>query len=167
MMGRAMISRRSMMVGTALGLAGCSASEPQYAGPQVTRVQVFKQQRMMQLISNRTLLRSYKFDLGFAPTGHKTEEGDGRTPEGAYVIDRRNYNSRFHLSIGISYPNANDIAAAKARNVSPGGDIFIHGTPQKWMGTPDWTWGCIAVTNEEMDEIFAMVQTGTKIFIYP
>jgi murein L,D-transpeptidase YafK len=166
MMGRAMISRRSMMVGTALGLAGCSAAAPQYTGPAVTRIQVFKEDRVMQLISERTLLRSYKFDLGFAPTGHKEQEGDGRTPEGAYRINRRNPRSQFHLSLGISYPNVSDVAAARARGVSPGGDIFIHGTPQKWLGTPDWTWGCIAVTNDEMDEIFPMVDNGTKIFIY-
>jgi len=161
-----MISRRHMIAGTALGLAGCTASVPQYAGPEVTRIQVFKAQRTLQLIHDRTLLRSYKFDLGFAPVGHKLQEGDGRTPEGAYRIDRRNYNSRFHLSLGISYPNRSDVEAARAAGVDPGGDIFIHGTPAKWTGTPDWTWGCIAVTNEEMDEIFAMVQNDTKIFIY-
>jgi murein L,D-transpeptidase YafK len=161
-----MISRRSMMVGTALGLAGCTAVAPHYMGPEVTRIQVFKQDRVMQLIHNGTLLKTYKLDLGFAPDGHKSEEGDGRTPEGAYRIDRRNPNSRFHLSLGISYPNATDVAVARARSVSPGGDIFIHGTPNNWLGQQDWTWGCIAVKNEEMDEIFPMVQTNTKIFIY-
>jgi murein L,D-transpeptidase YafK len=161
-----MISRRSMMVGTALGLAGCTAADPKYMGPEVTRIQVFKQDRVMQLIHNSTLLKAYKFDLGFAPDGHKSEEGDGRTPEGAYRINRRNPNSRFYLSLGISYPNVADVAAARARGVSPGGDIFIHGTPNKWLGQPDWTWGCIAVKNKEMDEIFSMVQTNTKIFIY-
>jgi murein L,D-transpeptidase YafK len=167
MMGSTMISRRSMMLGTALGLAGCSTAEPsKYYGPDVTRIQVFKEQRTLQLIHNRTLLKQYRFDLGFAPTGHKGEEGDGRTPEGAYRINRRNPNSRFHLSLGISYPNVTDVAAARARGVSPGGDIFIHGTPTKWLGVPDWTWGCIAVKNEEMDEIYPMVQNGTKIFIY-
>ena len=120
----------------------------------------------MQLISGQSLLRSYQFDLGFAPAGHKAQEGDGRTPEGAYLIDRRNPNSRFHLSLGISYPNANDVADARERGIDPGGDIFIHGTPQRWVGQPDWTWGCIAVQNEQMNEIFAMVETGTKIFIY-
>jgi murein L,D-transpeptidase YafK len=161
-----MISRRSMMVGTALGLAGCTEVAPHYMGPEVTRIQVFKQDRVMQLIHNGTLLKTYKLDLGFAPDGHKSEEGDGRTPEGAYRIDRRNPNSRFHLSLGISYPNATDVAVARARSVSPGGDIFIHGTPNNWLGQQDWTWGCIAVKNEEMDEIFPMVQTNTKIFIY-
>lgn len=166
-MGRVMISRRSMMVGAAAAsVAGCAAGATQYTGPEVTRIQVFKGHRHMQLIHNTTLLKSYDFDLGFAPTGHKTQEGDGRTPEGAYLIDRRNPNSQFHLSLGISYPNANDIAFARSRGLDPGGDIFIHGTPSRYLGQPDWTWGCIAVKNEEMDEIYAMVQTGTKIFIY-
>ena len=161
-----MISRRSMMVGAALGMAGCGAGVPRYNGPEVTRIQVFKQQRYMQLLHQDSLLKSYNFQLGFAPTGHKQQEGDGRTPEGAYVIDRRNPNSRFHLSLGISYPNANDIAYARARGVDPGGDIFIHGTPTRAIGIPDWTWGCIAVQNNEMDEIYAMVNNGTQIFIY-
>lgn len=154
------------MVGAAASLAGCAAKVPQYSGPEVTRVQVFKQQRVMQLINNKNLLRAYKFELGFEPTGHKIQEGDGRTPEGAYLIDRRNPNSQYYLSLGISYPNANDIAAARARGVKPGGDIFIHGTPHVVQGKKDWTWGCIAVQNQEMDEMFAMIRTGTPIYIY-
>jgi len=161
-----MISRRSLLVGATLGVAGCSSAAPQYVGPNVTRIQVFKEKRRMELLHERTLLRSYEFDLGFAPIGDKQQEGDGRTPEGAYRIDRRNPNSRFHLSLGISYPDRNDIAAARARGVDPGGDIFIHGTPERWANTPDWTWGCIAVTNAEMDEIYGMVETGTLIYIY-
>ena len=154
------------MIGAAAGLAGCSAEPPQYVGPAVTRIQVFKEQRVMQLLSSQNLLKSYKFELGFEPTGHKLQEGDGRTPEGAYLINRRNPNSRFYLSLGISYPNITDVARARAMGVSPGGDIFIHGTPQPFMGQRDWTWGCIAVQDQEMDEIYAMVQTGTQIFIY-
>ena len=155
-----------MMVGAALGVAGCSGGVPVYTGPEVTRIQVLKGARRMQLLHHQTVLTDYAFDLGFAPTGHKEQEGDGRTPDGVYWIDRRNPNSSFHLSLGISYPNASDIAAARARGVKPGGDIFIHGTPDRWRGTPDWTWGCIAVTNDEMDEIYSMVQTGTQIVLY-
>ena len=155
-----------MMMGTALGLAGCSGGVMRYTGPEVTRIQVFKGARTMQLLHHQSLLKTYRFDLGFEPVGHKMQEGDGRTPEGAYRIDRKNPNSRFHLSVGISYPNASDVAAARARGVSPGGDIFIHGTPDRFTGQPDWTWGCIAVTNDEMDEIYAMVETNPKIFIY-
>ena len=116
-----MISRRSMVAGgAALGLAGCSSSDRgTYDGPSVTRIQVFKQQRYMQLLHDKTLLREYEFELGFAPSGHKEQEGDGRTPEGAYRINRRNPYSRFHLSLGISYPNSNDIAKARAMGVQP------------------------------------------------
>ena len=159
-----------MMIGAAVGIAGCSRSTapeiPRYFGPEVTRIQVFKQHRTMQLLHNDTLLRNYKVDLGFNPSEHKLQEGDGRTPEGAYRIDRQNPNSRFHLSVGISYPNVDDVARARAMGVKPGGDIFIHGTPDQWAGVPDWTWGCIAVTNTEMEEVYSMVSLGTKIFIY-
>jgi len=104
--------------------------------------------------------------LGFAPTGHKEIEGDGKTPEGAYFIDRKNPNSSFYLSIGISYPNAADRAKARAMGESPGGDIFIHGTPKRFRREPDWTWGCIAVKDREMEDIYAMVNVGTPIFLY-
>lgn len=155
-----------MLMGTALGLAGCAATPVAYRGPEVTRIQVFKEARVMQLVHDTTLLKQYSFELGFNPIGHKLEEGDGRTPEGAYLINRKNPNSQFYLSLGLSYPDVNDVARARARGVSPGGDIFIHGTPTRWIGQRDWTWGCIAVTNEEMDEIYPMVATGTKIYIY-
>lgn len=121
----------------------------------------------MFLMNNQRPLETYDFELGFAPRGHKEVEGDGKTPEGAYYIDRKNPNSRFHLSIGISYPNAADRAKASAMGKPPGGDIFIHGTPDRYLNDPDWTWGCIAVKNREMDDIYAMVNVGTPIYIYP
>jgi murein L,D-transpeptidase YafK len=120
----------------------------------------------MHLMHDQTALKTYRFNLGFAPTGHKQVEGDGRTPEGAYRINRRNPNSAYHLSIGISYPNDRDREVARALGKPPGGDIFIHGTPSAFAGKPDWTWGCIAVTNEEIEEVYAMVQDGTPVFIY-
>ena len=162
-----MISRRSVVVGAAAGLAGCSATPGPYAGPEVTRIQIFKGERRMQLLHHHTLLREYGFELGFTPVGHKVHEGDGRTPEGSYRIDRRNPNSRYHLSLGISYPNINDINNARAMGKQPGGEIFIHGTLSLYAGQDDWTWGCIAVTNADIEEIYAMVNDGTKIFIYP
>jgi len=161
------ISRRVLMMGAALGLAGCASKFKTYHGPEVTRIQVFKGARIMQLLSGPTVLKSYNFELGFAPTEHKQIEGDGRTPEGAYYIDRRNPNSRYHLSLGISYPNINDINNARAMGKQPGGEIFIHGTPSLYAGKTDWTWGCIAVTNADIEEIYAMVNDGTKILIYP
>lgn len=165
-----MISRRALLVGLgAVAVAGC-ASDPRflrYDGPEVTRIQVFKGKRQLQLLHNQTLLKAYNFELGFAPTGHKAFEGDGRTPEGTYLINRKNPQSRFHLSIGISYPDADDVAYARANGLEPGGDIFIHGTPDPFSTETDWTWGCIAVTNAEIEEIYAMVNVGTIISIYP
>ena len=161
-----MISRRSVMVGAAAGLAACSAEPHVYTGPEVTRIQILKGERRMQLLHDRQLLREYRFELGFDPLGHKVREGDGRTPEGSYRIDRRNPNSRYHLSLGLSYPDADDVAVARSQGLNPGGDIFIHGTPDEWVGQTDWTWGCVAISNAEMDEVYAMVQTGTLVTIY-
>ena len=118
----------------------------------------------MFLLHHQEILEQYKFDLGFAPVGDKKIYGDGKTPEGTYRIDRHNPNSSFHLSVGISYPNSRDIAEAKAQGKLPGGDIFIHGQPNllKAKG-PDWTAGCIAVKNREIEQIYAMVKRGTLI----
>ena len=122
----------------------------------------------MHLMHFDRVLASFDIDLGFNPQGHKGQEGDGRTPEGEYMIDRRNPNSRFHLSLGISYPNEADITRAKEAGVKPGGDIFIHGRPRPFQnGARDWTWGCIAVTDEEIEIIYSMVQDGTPISIFP
>lgn len=147
-------------------LSACASKFKTYNGPEVTRIQIFKDARVMQLLHERTQLAAYRFELGFAPTGHKNFEGDGRTPEGAYLIDRKNPESRYHLSLGISYPNARDVAYARSQGKSPGGDIFIHGTPDMFLGKDDWTWGCIAVTNKEIEQIYAMVEVGTPVYIY-
>jgi murein L,D-transpeptidase YafK len=162
------ITRRALMLGSCAILAGC-ATQPSkfktYSGPDVTSVMVFKGRREMYLLHNNETLKRVKFELGFAPEGHKEVEGDGRTPEGFYWIDRRNPNSQFHLSLGISYPNENDRARAAAMGKSPGGDIFIHGTPKRYIGKSDWTAGCIAVLDEEMEDIYAMVRDGTPVVI--
>ncbi|MEO0486805.1 MAG: L,D-transpeptidase family protein [Pseudomonadota bacterium] len=158
----------TLLFGAVLALSGCTTPKPPaYDGPEVTRIMVFKEWRKMALMHNDEVLRIYDFELGFAPEGDKFVEGDGKTPEGVYLIDRKNPNSQFHLSLGISYPNARDRAEAEALGQSPGGDIFIHGTPRRFVGEEDWTWGCLAVTNEEMEEIFAMVEVGTPIQIEP
>ncbi len=153
----------------AMGIASCSSSKfKTYNGPAVTRVIVEKGDRKMYLMHHDKVLKSYNIELGFAPLGHKQIEGDGKTPEGEYIIDRRNPNSDFHLSLGISYPNAQDRARALALGKSPGGDIFIHGKPNKKSGTgPDWTAGCISVKNREMERIYAMVKNGTPISLKP
>ncbi|TMM53034.1 L,D-transpeptidase family protein [Sulfitobacter sabulilitoris] len=165
--------RRGLMLGAAAAvtLGACSSTPSKfksYSGPEVTYVVVNKSARRMYLMHHDKVLKDYDIDLGFAPIGHKAFEGDGRTPEGIYRIDRRNPNSQFHLSIGISYPNVNDVALAKALGKTPGGDIFIHGqqNPLK-PGPRDWTWGCIAVKNEEIEDIYAMVRDGTPIALNP
>ncbi|WP_372884413.1 murein L,D-transpeptidase family protein [Shimia sp.] len=149
------------------GLAGCSSKFKTYNGPEVTRVLVYKESRKMYLMHGEQVLKTYDVGLGFAPVGDKAKRGDGKTPEGDYRIDRRNPNSEFHLSIGIDYPNARDLADAESAGEDPGGDIFIHGRPWKYRdGGQDWTAGCIAVTNDEMEDIYAMVRDGTLVSIY-
>lgn len=160
--------RRDLIITTAaaMALGGCAGSSKfrRYDGPEVTYVVVNKGQRRMHLLHHESLLKSYDINLGFAPIGHKQIEGDGKTPEGVYRIDRRNPNSQFHLSLGVSYPNVNDVALAKAMGKSPGGDIFIHGQKKPFRrDKKDWTWGCISVTNDEMEEIYAMVRDDTLI----
>ena len=149
----------------ALGVAGCSSKFRTYDGPEVTRVIVQKEDRKLHLLHHDKVLKTYPVELGFAPEGDKKIEGDGKTPEGNYYIDRRNPNSSFHLSLGISYPNPQDVAEAKALGKSPGGDIFIHGRPNgnPRKNDPDWTAGCIALKNRHMEWIYAMVDTGTPI----
>ncbi len=163
-----MMKRRALLTSAAalFALSACSNKFRVYTGPSVTSVVVQKGARRLFLMNENTILESYDFELGFAPVGHKEIEGDGRTPEGAYRIDRKNPNSSFYLSIGISYPNTEDRARAHAKGKSPGGDIFIHGTPRDARGKDDWTAGCIAVKDPEMEKIYAMVNVGTPIFLY-
>lgn len=158
----------AVLFGLLLALGACTSSKFEtYNGPEVTRILVFKEDRKMYLMHGDRALKAYDVGLGFAPVGHKTREGDGRTPEGEYMIDRRNPNSAYHLSLGISYPNAQDREYASRNGFSPGGDIFIHGRPKKYKDAGiDWTLGCIAVTNREMQEIYAMVKNDTPITIY-
>ena len=157
-----------IVVALAIGLASCSKFKT-YQGPEVTRLVIMKSERRLYLLHHEKVLKSYDIDLGFAPVGDKKVEQDGKTPEGSYLIDRRNPNSAFHLSLGISYPNKKDIAEARALGKKPGGDIFIHGGPilLRDRNKADWTWGCIAVTNREIEEIYAMVKDGTQIDIHP
>lgn len=152
----------------ALSLASCSDSKfRKYNGPEVTLIQVHKGERKMYLFHNDRVLKSYDIGLGFAPVGHKAFEGDGKTPEGVYRIDRRNPNSAFHLSLGMSYPNAADREFAKLAGKSPGGDIFIHGESRRPTSRRDWTEGCIAVKDKEIEMIYAMVKDGTVISVLP
>ena len=130
---------------------------------------VWKSKRKMTLFKNRKPLKTFWVRLGFNPIGHKQKEGDGRTPEGKYFITHKNPNSSFHLSLGISYPNSVDKNIAQSLGINPGKEIFIHGGPKnifKHMFT-DWTDGCIAVTDNEIEDIYQMVQEKTVLYIYP
>jgi len=142
-------------------------------GAVIDRLVVHKSERRMHAYEGGRLLRSYRISLGFQPEGHKQFQGDGRTPEGRYRINDRNPNSVCYKNLGISYPNEQDRAYARSRGRSPGGDIKIHGLPN---GAPrwgrlhrfyDWTHGCIAVTNEEMEQLYHQVANGALIEILP
>jgi murein L,D-transpeptidase YafK len=127
----------------------------------------------MMLLSRGRIVKKYKISLGGNSKGPKVRAGDGKTPEGIYVIDSRNPRSCYHLSLHISYPNFSDSKRAKQLGVSPGGDIMIHGIRRGfgWLGPlhrlVNWTKGCIAVTNKEIEEIWRAVPNGTQIEIRP
>lgn len=159
-----------------LAVAACGAGSGSgkfrsYHGPAVTSVQVHKAERKMYLLHEGKVLKKYDVALGGNPVGPKEFEGDEKTPEGAYYITHRNPNSRYHLSLGISYPNPEQTAYAESLGKKPGGEIFIHGAPpksvRKSVREDDWTAGCIAVSDKEIERIYAMIRPGTPIYIYP
>jgi murein L,D-transpeptidase YafK len=143
------------------------------ASARATLIVVEKSARRMTLLHDDIVLKAYDVALGSAPRGHKEQEGDGRTPEGSYSIDFKNARSRFHLALRISYPSREDRARALRRGVSPGSDIMIHGMPNGlgWLDAiplrQDWTDGCIAVTNRQIEEIWPLVAVGTTVEIRP
>ncbi len=147
--------------------------EPLAKNVEVDRIVVEKSERRMMPLNDGNVLKSYRISLGGDPVGHKVQEGDGRTPEGIYHIVSRNPVSSYHRSPRISYPDADDRALAVGKGVSPGGDIVIHGLRNGfgWLGRlhrlVDWTQGCIAVTDEEMIEIWNAVPDKTVIKIRP
>jgi len=137
------------------------------------KILIEKKERRLTLISKGKMLKTYKIALGGNPDGPKERQGDNKTPEGTYVIDSRNRDSRYHLSLHISYPNEKDKKRAKELGVSPGGDIMIHGIKNgfSWVGDfhaeVDWTKGCIAVTDKEIEEIDRLTPNGTIVEIRP
>lgn len=139
----------------------------------VDKVLIEKKARRLTLLSKGEAIKTYKMALGGNPVGTKEREGDGKTPEGIYTIDSRNRNSQYHLSLHISYPNDRDRKRARELGASPGGDIMIHGIRNGlgWVGRfhawLDWTQGCIAVTNSEIEEIARLVPNGTTVEIRP
>lgn len=153
-------------------LAGAGNLDASNAGT-ADLVVVKKQQRQLLLLNNGQIIRNYDISLGFNPVGHKSYEGDGRTPEGRYYLTWRNPQSRFYKSIHISYPNQLDIERARRLGRTPGGFIMIHGIPNRFARAPelfegiDWTEGCIAVSNSDIEEIWHLVADHTPIEIYP
>ena len=140
------------------------------AGP-VDRILIEKSARRMTAFRDGRPLKAYRIALGFAPAGDKRRQGDGRTPEGSFRIDRVNPESAYHLSLGLDYPRPQDRARAAAQGVDPGGDIFIHGQPNRRPAgetlAGDWTAGCIAVSDAEIRELYAAARIGTEVEIRP
>ncbi|HWX53191.1 MAG TPA: L,D-transpeptidase family protein [Verrucomicrobiae bacterium] len=154
-------------------LVASAAPNPDVHPPVADHIIVLKSERIMRLYSHDKLVREYHVALGKAPVGAKHKRGDFKTPEGSYIIDLKNPHSQFHLSLHVSYPDAKDRERARRQGVDPGGAIMIHGLPAQyaWLGAlhrqHDWTYGCIAVTNPEIEEIWSLVPVGTKIEIRP
>lgn len=149
-------------------LTGCAERKK----PPVDELIVVKSQRQMYLVHEGTVFKTYNIGLGQNPEGHKGQQGDSRTPEGEYKIEGRNPNSQYYLSLRISYPDENDIDHAQEWGVDPGDHIMIHGmrgagSRRDFLMAGDWTQGCIAVTNEEMHELWHLIEEGTPITIYP
>lgn len=140
---------------------------------KIDKLIVIKHERIMEAYSHGKLLKTYSISLGKNPIGDKKFQGDYRTPEGEYIINDKNPKSGFHKNLGISYPNTRDISEARSKGFDPGGDIKIHGHKNgigfigKFHLFFDWTAGCIAVTNNEMDELYESVDVGTPIIIKP
>jgi murein L,D-transpeptidase YafK len=155
-----------MPVGTASKLGAQSAT-------RVDRIVVEKSKRTLTLMDGRKAVKTYKVALGGQPVGAKDRQGDHKTPEGIYSVDTKNPNSQFYKALHLSYPNPGDRANARKLGVSPGGDVEIHGLGSKWawLGAKhrltDWTDGCIALTNEEINEIYPLVKVGTPVEIRP
>lgn len=144
-----------------------------YAEPSIQLVKIYKSEHKLQLISEKRILHEFQIALGHDSNGHKKKEGDGKTPEGTYMLDYKKFKSGFYRAIHISYPNNTDIDNAKLRNTNPGGDIMIHGQKNGlgWLSLIsqqfDWTRGCIALSNDDMGILFSLVSEGTTIKIFP
>src|SRR6478609_5373302 len=139
----------------------------------IDKILVLKSKRELRVYSKGKLLKTYAISLGLQPVGAKQIEGDMKTPEGEYIINDKNPHSDYHKNLGISYPNKNDVKRAKKLGKSTGGSIKIHGfrngsdSPGKFHRWVDWTHGCIALTDEEVDELYAHTAVGTPIEIKP
>jgi murein L,D-transpeptidase YafK len=147
--------------------------QPSPAPQKADSILILKKDHLMELLANGKVIRTYKVALGQGGLAPKQREGDGRVPEGRYIIDTRNAASAYHKALHISYPNEDDRRRAAKLGVSPGGAVMIHGLPngKGWVGAAhrvyDWTLGCVAVTDQEIDEIWDLVPIGTPVEIRP
>jgi len=163
----------SLLLFAAFGPASRGATTAPNLPKKADLIVVVKSRREMTLMSGGKLIKTYKVALGTQPVGAKERQGDHKTPEGLYTIDAKIENSRFHRALHLSYPNDADRERARKLGVNPGGAVEIHGLGDKygWVGAlhrqTDWTDGCVAVTNEEIDEIWPMVTVGTPVDIRP
>lgn len=143
------------------------------AGRKIDKLVVIKHKRVLKVYSGGEVIKTYPVALGRNPVGDKEYEGDKRTPEGVYIINGKNPGSGYHKNLGISYPNAADRTEAKRKNLDPGGEVKIHGLKNgrgyigRFHRFTDWTAGCVALTDEEIDELYANVAIGTPIIIKP
>lgn len=162
-----------LLLGGIVVVEGLLAQTSFPASAKVDSVLVLKQKRVLRLLHGKDVVKEFRVALGSSPVGPKMQQGDHKTPEGFYVLDSRNPHSKYYKSLYISYPNAGQREAARKHGVSPGGDVFIHGLPNGYRGPSaahrfyDWTDGCIAVTDAEMDQIWNTVPNGTPIEIRP
>jgi murein L,D-transpeptidase YafK len=157
----------------ALACVLAARPQPSPAPQKADSILILKKDHLLELLANGKVIRTYHVALGQGGLEPKQREGDGRVPEGRYVIDTRNAASAYHKALHISYPNADDRRRAAKLGVSPGGAVMIHGLPngKGWVGAThrlyDWTLGCVAVTDQEIDEIWNLVPVGTPVEIRP
>jgi murein L,D-transpeptidase YafK len=163
-------------LGACCQIFGCgplASLEPAATPPRPDRIVVFKSRRILELRRGDTILATFPIALGPHPHGPKREAGDGRTPQGRYIIDWRSADTRYHRELHISYPDASDLAHAQAMHVEPGGEIFIHGLPPGFGNYDpvrfdrDWTEGCVAVSDAAIDKIWRAIPDGTVVDILP
>ncbi|HWY08339.1 MAG TPA: L,D-transpeptidase family protein [Candidatus Acidoferrales bacterium] len=164
------ISGILLIAGMSVGVASRLSAQ---GATKVDRIVIEKSKRTLTLTAGTKTLKTYKVALGGQPVGPKDRQGDHKTPEGVYSVDAKNPSSQFYKALHISYPNQADRTNARKLGVSPGGDVEIHGLGAKWgwIGAKhrltDWTDGCIALTNEEIDEIYPLITVGTPVEIRP
>jgi murein L,D-transpeptidase YafK len=163
-----------MLIGvSALGLAGQSSAQSVAAAERADTILIVKHERKLYLLREHSPLRSYRIALGLSPTGAKQHAWDFRTPEGSYIVDFRQQHSHYYKALHISYPSSADLKRSAAQHLSPGRDIFIHGEPNQptepnsYYKTRDWTNGCIALSNEDLQDLWNHTALQARVEIVP